>query len=231
MMTATSEHEQAQVIDRLAETVTSLRVGHPARVGIDGRSAAGKTTLGDELAEAVRERGREVIRASIDDFHRPGHKYRSQRGEWTPDSYYDQGYDYAAFVELLLRPLGPGGSRCCRPALFDSFHDAWLPEEWREVGHDAVAVIDGAFLFRPGLAEHWEYVIWLDIDMELMVERARRRDVAWVGSEERVVERYRRHWIPTHELYERRTDAPARAHAVIDNRIPERPVVARLSSP
>ncbi len=75
-MPMTSGETRRAVIDALADTVTALRVGHPTRVAVDGRSAAGKTTLADALADAVRERAREVIRASIDDFHRPGHKYR-----------------------------------------------------------------------------------------------------------------------------------------------------------
>ncbi len=227
----TPDGTRSEVVDTLADAVTSLRVGHPTRVAIDSRSASGKTTLADELAEAVHARGREVIRASIDDFHHPGHKDRSQRGEWTPRSYYDEGYDYNAFRDLLLRPLGPGGSRRCRTALFDAFHNVWLPEEWHAVGDQTVAITDGVFLLRPELAGHWDYIIWLDIDMETMVERARRRDVTWVGSERVVEERYRRHWIPTHELYERLTEAPARAHVIVDNRIPQEPKLLRLSQP
>src|SRR5215212_8253801 len=150
-MRPTPGQARRKVIDALADAVTALRVGHPTRVAVDGRSAAGKTTLADEIADAVRERAREVIRASIDDFHRPGHKYRSQRGGWTPHTYYEEGYDYDAFRALLLRPLGPGGSRWCRTALFDAFHDALLPEEWRVVGDQAVAIVDGAFLLRPDL--------------------------------------------------------------------------------
>jgi uridine kinase len=230
-MPAKPDTARSALIETLAEAVTALQLAHPTRVAVEGRSAAGKTTLADELAAASGARGREVLRASIDDFHRPGHKFRSQRGEWTPRSYYDEGYDYDAFRDLLLRPLGPGGSRVCRPALFDSFHDAWLPEEWRAVGDRAVAIVDGAFLLRPELAAHWDYIIWLDIDMETMVERARRRDSAWAGSEQVVEERYRRRWIPTHELYERLTDAPARAHAVVDNRDLQRPSLLRLSRP
>jgi hypothetical protein len=46
---------------------------------------------------------RPVLRASIDDFHRPGHKFRSMREEWTPQSYYDEGYDYLAFRKQLHR--------------------------------------------------------------------------------------------------------------------------------
>jgi uridine kinase len=230
-MPTTPDGTRGAVVDALADAVTALPLGHPTRVAVEGRSAAGKTTLADELAGAVRARAREVLRASIDDFHRPGHKYRAQRGGWTPRSYYDEGYDYEAFRDLLLRPLGPGGSRRCRPALFDSFRDTWLPEEWCEVGPRAVVIIDGAFLLRPELADHWDYIIWLDIDHETMVERARRRDVAWVGSADIVEERYRRHWVPTHDLYERLTAAPTRAHAVIDNRDIPRPRLLRLSPP
>ncbi|MGH2562028.1 MAG: hypothetical protein ACRDJH_23460, partial [Thermomicrobiales bacterium] len=223
--------QRSEVVTTLADAVTSLQPGHPTRVAVEGRSAAGKTTLADELAAAVRARGCDVIRASIDDFHRPGHKFRSQRGGWTPRSYYDEGYDYDAFRDLLLRPLGPAGSRRCRTALFDSLHDVWLPEERHAVGDQTVAIVDGAFLRRPELAGHWDYVIWLDVDMETMVERARRRDVAWVGSEAVVEARYRRHWIPTHELYERLTEPHTHAHAVIDNRIPREPKLLRLSPP
>lgn len=219
------------MLDAVVDAVTSLRLDHPTRVAVEGRSAAGKTTLADELAETLRARGRHVIRSSIDDFHRPGHKFRSQRGEWTPRSYYDEGYDYGAFLELLLRPLGPGGTRRCRTALFDSFHDEGLPEEWHDVAADTVAIIDGAFLLRTELVSHWDYIIWLDIDFETMVERARHRDVAWTGSEQRVIDRYRHHWIPTHELYERLVEPASRAHAVVDNRVPERPVLRRLSRP
>ena len=147
---------RSEVINTLADTVATLRGGHPTRVAVDGRSAAGKTPLADELAEAVHARGRAVMRASIDDFHRPGHKDRSQCGGWTPCSYYDEGYDYTAFRALLLQPLGPGGSRRCRTALFDAFRDLWLPEEWHAAGDQTVAIIDGVFLLRPEHAGHWD---------------------------------------------------------------------------
>jgi uridine kinase len=227
----TPESTRTEVVAALADAVTSIRMGHPTRVAVEGRSAAGKSTLANELAEAIRGRGRNVLRASIDDFHRPGHKYRSQRGGWTPRTYYDEGYDYEAFRDLVLQPLGPGGNRRCRPALFDSFHDDWIPEEWVEVDDETAAIVDGAFLLRPELAGHWDYVIWLDIDMETMVARACERDVAWVASVEVVEERYRRHWIPTHELYEQLVNPRAQAHAVIDNRVFQEPIIVRLVRP
>jgi uridine kinase len=175
---------RSTVVEALADVVTGLRLGHPTRVGIDGRSAAGKTTLANELAATIKLRGREVLRAELDDFHRPGHKFRSVRGEWTPHSYYAETYDYVAVRQVLLEPLGSGGNRRCRTRLFDSYHDAWLPEEWHVPPADAVVLVDGGFLLRPELAALWDYVVWLDVDMDTMIERARRRDVAWVGSED-----------------------------------------------
>ncbi len=103
----------SSVIETLADIVAPLRLAHPTRVGLDGPPASGKTTLADALADVLRIRGRHVISASIDDFHRPGHKYRSERGEWTPRSYYEESHDYLAYRDLLLRPLGPGGTRRC----------------------------------------------------------------------------------------------------------------------
>jgi uridine kinase len=216
-----------EVVGTLAQVVTSLRRSHPVRVGIDGRSAGGKTTLADALAQVIGLSGREVLRASIDDFHRPGHIFRSERGEWTPRSYYDEAYDYAAFLDTVLRPLGPDGTRRCRTALFDSSHDVWFDEQWHVVGTECVLIVDGAFLSRPELIREWDYLVWLYVDTETMVERARRRDVAWVGSAEVVEQRYRDRMIPTHLLYERLVDPQRHAHAVVDMRDLDAPGIIR----
>jgi thymidylate kinase len=92
-------------------------------------------------------------------------------------------------------------------------------------------VVDGIFLSHPDLAPHWEYLIWLDVDVETMIQRALVRDAAWVGSAEAVERRYRRFRQPVHEHYERLTQAPARAHAVVDNRDLEHPRLVRLTRP
>jgi uridine kinase len=55
----------------VALVVLAVRRPHPVRVAIDGCSAAGKTTLADELAAVVAERThREVVRVGIDYFKR-----------------------------------------------------------------------------------------------------------------------------------------------------------------
>ena len=44
---------RGEVVAAPAEAVTARRLAHPTRVALERRSAAGKTTLADELAGAV----------------------------------------------------------------------------------------------------------------------------------------------------------------------------------
>jgi uridine kinase len=174
-----------EVLLPIADWITNLELGHPAHVALDGPSAAGKTTLADVLADIVQSAlHRPVVRASIDDFHRPGHKFRSMRGDWTTQSYYDESYDYLAFRDLVLRPLGPGGNRRVRTAIFDSFRDVPVPEHWQTASENTILIVDGVYLQREQLRSDWDYVIWLKVDAETMISRARQRDIAWVGSAE-----------------------------------------------
>ncbi|NJO84548.1 MAG: uridine kinase [Blastochloris sp.] len=218
------------MLDQLIEVITSLNTEQPTLVAIDGRSAAGKTTLADELAMRVNMMGRLALRSSIDDFHPPGHKYRSRERRYTPQTYYAEGYDYAAFRQLLLEPLHPGGSRCCRLALWDSFNDVPFPEQWTEALGGAIVIVDGIFLLRPDLRPSWDYSIWVQIDWDAMIERATQRDVAWAGSAEVVADHYRTFWIPTHEMYEAEVNPALVAHAIVDNQRPEAPALIKTNA-
>ena len=66
------------------------------------------------------------------------------------------------------------------------------------------------------MREFWDFVIWLDVRFETMIERAARRDIAWMPSEAAVRARYRDRWIPLHNLYEQ-TGARSYADIIIDN--------------
>ncbi len=209
--------KRVALLGQLAGQVASIRRHHPTRVAVGGFSAAGKTTFADALAEALRARGRHVLRAELDDFHRPGHKFRSMRDEWTPSLYLAEGYDWAAFRSVLLDPISPGGSLRCRTGVFDSYRDAEIPEAWVDVAPDAVVVIDGIFLLGPDLADSFDYRIWLSVRPETILERACARDVAWVGSVEEVRARYEGFWLPAHAHYEERLRPTSRADVVIEN--------------
>ena len=62
---------RAEMIREVAHRIVALLRTAPIRVAVDGRTASGKTTFADELATAVEQAGRPVIRAQSDGFHRP----------------------------------------------------------------------------------------------------------------------------------------------------------------
>lgn len=202
--------------DIAVANILALPTGRPLRVGVDGRSASGTTTFADRLSERLRRAGRIVVRANIDDFHPPGHGCRSAQAITLPKSYFAEGYDYAAFRDLLLAPLDAGGNRRCRLSLHDSFSDTPINLPAVQIPEDSIVVIDGCFLLRPEFRRFWEFIIWLDVSFETMVERAAKRDIAWMPSEAAVRTRYHHRWIPLHKLYE---DTGARSYAdmIIDN--------------
>lgn len=96
---------RAAVIRRLAELVVAIERPHPVRIGVDGFSAAGKSTLADELATTVAERGRTCLRAGLDDFKRP----RAERPAG-PTGFYQGAWDLDAIRTFLLVPSGPAGA-------------------------------------------------------------------------------------------------------------------------
>jgi uridine kinase len=112
--------KRSDLIERLADAISAA---HASRVAIDGPDASGKTTLADELAEALRARDREVTRISADDFLRPREE-RHRRGELSPEGYYDDSFDYGALGRALAGGAGVtivDGVFLLRPEL----RDAW----------------------------------------------------------------------------------------------------------
>ncbi len=186
------------------------------RVAIDGIDAAGKTTLGDELAQMLEAAGRPIIRASVDGFHRPRSE-RYQRGPDSPEGYYEDAFDYPALRERLLLPLGPGGNRQYQRAIFDFRTDTPLPAGEEEAATNAVLLFDGVFLLRPELADHWEYRIFVDVSFEVALERALARDQRLFGSAEAVRSRYAQRYIPAQRFYLQTARPKEHTDAIIEN--------------
>jgi uridine kinase len=219
------------VLSELVTLIRQMPATRPLRIGIDGRSAAGKTTIAAELANQLRSGGRACIRASIDDFHPPGYKHRAIAGNFSPEAYLREGYDYEAFRRLLLEPLGPEGNRRYRTKLWSSYEDEPFPEEWDKAREDVILLVDGAFLLLPRLRAHWDLTIWMRVEWETMLIRAEQRDVAWVGSVELVRERYESGWIPRHRLYEESFAPQESADIVVDNNDIDHPYIVSAVHP
>lgn len=214
---------RADVLDALADRITAIRLPHPLRIGIDGVDAAGKTMLADELAAVIERRGRAVIRGSIDGFHNP-RAIRYQRGPLSAEGYFLDSFNYAAMREALLDPLGPGGSRSFRRAVFDLGRDEPNPAPVETAADHAVLLLDGVFLHRDELRGRFDFTVFVRAGFDETLRRAEQRDLAALGSVDEIRRRYRERYVPGQQLYLTSAQPERRASVVVDNNDPWSPL-------
>lgn len=212
----------SDVVRRVAAYFDDLARSHARPlIAVDGPDAAGKTWFADTVASHMTT---VVCRASVDGFHHPA-SVRMRRGELSPEGCYRDSFDYDALAERLLIPFAEG-SASVAVAVFDHRTDRAC-----EVAHDvpprAALIVDGVFLLRPELRSLWTCSLYLHAPAAVSIERALQRDVAAMGSDAAVVERYQRRYLPAQELYRVEADPQHHAHVVIDNRDATDPIVLK----
>ncbi len=215
---------RTSTINELADRLAALHRPHPIRVGIDGFAAAGKTTLADELVHPLQQRGRRVLRVSIDGFHNPA-AIRHRRGRNCPQGYYEDSFDHGAVLSHVLKPLGPEGSRRYKTAQYDYRTNTALEDTWKDAPSDAILLFDGIFLHRPELEGHWDFTLFVDTHFDVILARACQRDRDKFdtpgGVRQRFEERFipgSRHYLETHRPHER-------ANIVVNNTDVNRPTL------
>lgn len=203
----------------------------PLRVGIDGRCASGKTTLGDELASALTSKRPElqILRPSVDGFHH-SREHRYRQGEFSARGYYEDAFDYQVIVAFVLGPLS--GERfpvSCRQVAHNWRTDMPAYATAISVGANAVLLIDGVFLFRREIDAYWDLRILVDVDAETSIARAVQRDA---GSEDReIIERkYRVRYEPAWQIYVNEEHPELKTHLIVDNRNTAEPTLHALVS-
>ncbi len=155
------------------------------RVAVDGITSSGKTTFASEIAEAVSARGRPVARVSMDGYHhRRAHRHR--QGRLSADGYYEDAYDLdrAAVSSSSARTRG---DRRYRDRIIDLATDE-PADSWAEAAPEMVLVVDGSFLQRAELRDHWDEVIDLDVAFEVALARGVARDAAALGGRDAATE-------------------------------------------
>ncbi len=201
------------VLRDLATRVVALRPGERVAVAVDGFDGAGKTVFADELAAAIGlvEGGRDVLRVTIDGFHRPRCE-RVARGRG-PASFYEDSYDYGAFRRFVIEPFRRGAP--VTPAVNDVEADRPVSPARVDVGSDTVLLIDGIFLQRPELAEVWDATVWLEVPFAVSVPRGNAR--FGDGHDPDPEAATNRRYVGGQRLYLAAADPRARATWVIDN--------------
>ena len=205
------------LIAAVAGRVAELSPGR-LRVAVDGRTGAGKTSFGHELAAMLREHGRPTLRASFDDFKHPWrhareHGYDRVSGE----GYYRNAYDFRSARDLLLGPAGPSGTGLVALCAFDPLTGEDHRDLTVSAPPGAVLIVDSVFAFRPEYDDCWEYRIWLDVDTETALRRGIARDSAAEGAAE-AARVHRDRYQAAEAIYLAEVRPLARADVIIDNR-------------
>ena len=165
---------RSRLVKETADKVSRLS-SRRLRVAIDGLTAAGKTTFGDELAAAIRQLGRTTLRASLDDFKNPWGEAREQGYDRVSgEGYYRYAHDFRSATELLLAPAGPDGSG----QVVLCAHDPLTGRDHRDVvidaPLDAILIVDSVFAFRSEYDAFWDYRIWLDVKLTAIAQSRNR---------------------------------------------------------
>jgi uridine kinase len=179
-------------------------------VAVDGVDGAGKTTFCDELAAVLRARGREVVRASVDDFHHP-RAVRWERGQTSPEGFFLDSFDHERFAEHLLVPFAAG--KPFRRASHDLATDEYVDAPFESASPSAILLVDGVFLHRDELVDHWDFSVFLSVEFAVSVARMAKRD----GSPSDPDDPRNRRYVEGQKLYFAKCDPARRADLVIDH--------------
>ena len=217
--------DRETLLKGIAEMINSVQRRHPVRVAVDGVDAAGKTVFADELEPLLEERGREVIRSSMDWFHNP-QKLRHVRGRMDPEGYYLDSFNYRVLLDYLLLPLGPGGSLIYMDKAFDYRIDQRLDEPFKKASGDAILLFDGVFLLRPEIERLWDLKIYLDVTFGESLRRGLEREAS---NNSDVEELYMNRYIPGQKLYHIHSAPQRKADIVIDNNDPRNPRITYMN--
>jgi uridine kinase len=216
---------RARVLDGLVEMIDSLG-SHRLRIAIDGFTAAGKTSLGHELARGLSRRGRPVFRASLDDFKRPWserHLYDRLSGE----GYYRNAFDRDAACDLLLDPSDPTADGRVALCSIDPITQIDHSAVKSTMPANGVLIVDGVFAYRPEINAYWDLRVWIEIDSELSVRRGIERDREMDGGADEAEALHRDRYLVGERLYIDEVDPRKFVDVILDNTDLDNPRVLR----
>ncbi len=202
-------------IEQIATAILGCALDHPVRVGIDGFCGAGKTTLANSLAALLISAGRNVIRATTDDFQNPP-EVRWQLGDRSPIGFVRHQIDSAALRKHLLEPLGPGGTRSYRTSTYDVFASRPKMSPEYVAAPNEILLLDGLFLHSASLKGCFDLTVFVSASYETCVARARARNQERSADLAELEALYREKYIPGFEMYCHEVSPKERASIVVE---------------
>lgn len=161
-------------------------------VGIDGLGGAGKSTISEKLCSELEREGIHTILLHIDDFiHIRKIRYNSSYPEW--QCYYDLQWRYDYFAETIER-LKDGFNFSNEIELYDKDNDGYIMKEYT-VNNKTVIIVEGIFLQRKELQGIFDYMIYIDVQEDVRMNRVLKRDT-YIGNEQQIIEKYKKRYFP-----------------------------------
>lgn len=176
------EKRTEEIAEALFQEAEKRRVkGKPLMIAIDGRCAAGKTTLAACLQERY---GCKVIH--MDHFFlRPKQRTKARLSE--PGG----NIDYERFLAEVLEPLKKGVAFSYRP--YDCKTGTFSAPVTIEPGE--MTVVEGSYACHPQFREAYDLRVFLTVEKEEQLRRIEKRN----GTEQAAV--FKEKWIPLEEAY------------------------------
>ncbi|MDE6658901.1 MAG: AAA family ATPase [Eubacterium sp.] len=169
-----------KTIEAVLDTIEKLNAKR-CIVAIDGRCASGKSTLADELSNAL-----DCSVVHMDDFF-------LQPYQRTEERLLEIGgnVDYERFLEEVITPLKRNESFSYRP--FDCHTLSF--KEAKEIAKIDVVIIEGAYSCHPRFDDIYDLKIFLDVDKADQLKRIEKRN----GKNQ--ISAFVNKWIPLEERY------------------------------
>ena len=169
------------VLDRIHALDDGIEGTRPLLIALDGRAAAGKTTLATRLAPVLHA----YVLHMDDYFLRPAQR--------TPARLSVPGgnVDRERFLSEALLPLSRGEAFDCRA--FDCQTGAYKPSV--HVPPQRVCIVEGSYSCHPALAPYYDLRVFLTVAPDEQLRRIRARN----GEERAAV--FAARWIPLEEAY------------------------------
>jgi uridine kinase len=215
-----------EIIELIVNSIQSIKKQKPILVAFDGVDTAGKTTLADNVEKYMKEnKVFSPLRISIDKFHNPKN-IRMQKGEYSPEGYFYNSFNYDKLIEKVLKPVKMN-TGYITPGIFDYRTESEINKDKIPIDDNIVILFDGIFLNREEIHFYWDLSVFVDITFETMLKRALSRDIQLFESEKELLKKYHNRYIPGEKIYLEKCFPKEKSHIVIDNNNAKCPIIVK----
>lgn len=188
-------------IETLVESILEKYKEMPAKqcllAGISGIDASGKGFVTARLADQIRRRGFNVANINIDGWlDLPEVRFDARN---PAENFYENAIRFSEMFDKLIFPLKENGSVNLTADFAEETADRFRKHEYVYRNIDLI-LVEGIFLFKNELVNHFDLKIWIDCSFETALTRAVARAQEGL-SEAETVRAYREIYFPAQKIH------------------------------